>query len=498
MKLRLAAAALLLATPALAGPDSDTKAWWALTTQLSDDSMAGRDTGSPEHARAVALVVARFQAAKLQPAGDNGGWIQTLALKEVKIEAAGTTITIVAPDGSATPLKFLHDIAPTAARGLPAIDAPLRFAGYCGKAEVAGLAGKVAVCFGNRRPGAPLAGERLANVTAAGAVALITIADPGFSLEPPRWPVAYARSVSFAAAAEPRALPQFSLNADALPAMMAGTGRLPAALITDGGFQRPLDSFDLPGRFRATLALSERTYTSDSVLARLPGTDPALAKQAVLLSAHIDGYGTGEPVKGDAIYNGTYDNAAYVATLVRLAERRGGRGYRRPLVFAAFTGEEKGLLGARWFVRQPTVPLADLAAVINLDQLRPIFPLRALTMHGLTTSTLGATATEVARAMKIAIRPDREPERNLNQRTDHWPFLEAGVPATSFVFAYDPRSPEERIYRDWAIRFYHRPQDDPKQPIDFKAARDFNRFFEKLVESVADGATRPKMLAPAK
>lgn len=494
--MRALALALLLAAPALAGPDGETKAWWALTRQLSDDSMEGRDTGSAGHARAVQLVIDRFKAAKLQPAGDNGGWVQTLALKEVKVEAMGTDIALLAGDGGSTPLKFLHDIAPVAAPGLPAIDAPVRFAGYCGKAEVAGLAGKVALCFGNRHNGLPLGGERLANVTAAGAVALITIADPGFAVEPPRWPVPYARTVSSADAAERPAIPQFTLNADALPGFLAGTGRLPAALITDGGFMRPLDSFDLPVRFRARLALSERRYTSDSVLARLPGTDPALARQAVLLSAHIDGYGFGEPVKGDGLYNGTFDDAAYVATLVRLAEQRRGKGFRRPLIFAAFTGEEKGLLGSRHYVAHPTVPLAEIAAVLNLDQLRPLYPLKALTMHGLTTTSLGATAREIGRAMKIDIRPDREPERNLNQRTDHWPFMEAGVPGVSFLFAYDPRSLEERITRDWAVRYYHRPQDGPDQPIDYQAASDFNRFFGRLVAAVADGPERPRIIPP--
>ncbi len=500
-----AIAALLAAAPAAAAPDADTKAWWALATALSEDGMAGRDPGSPGHASAVALVVERFKAARLQPAGDDEGgarrWVQTVPLYEIKVEPQGTEIAMVAADGSATPLRFLHDIAPTApdTAAAVAIDAPLRFAGMCGKAEVAGLAGKVALCFGNRRAGAPLAAERLANVTAAGAVAIITIADPGFNLEPPRWPVAYARSVRLGGSAPgPATIPQFSLNAAALPALLAGTGRLAAALVTDGGFQRPLDGFDVPGRFRARLALSERYYTSEQVVALLPGTDPKLAGQPVLLAAHIDGYGIGEPVNGDAIYNGTFDDAAYVATLVRLAERRRGKGFARPILFAAFTGEEKGLLGARWFVAHPPVPVGDIAAMLNLDQLRPIFPLRALTMHGLTVSTLGETARRVAAARKISLRPDREPERNLNQRADHWPFAQAGVPAASFVFAYDPRSPEERVYRDWAIRFYHRPQDDPKQPIDFKAASDFNAFFADLVAAVADGAERPRLLAPAK
>src|SRR6201999_2147922 len=108
-------------------------------------------------------------------------------------------------------------------------------------------------------------------------------------------------------------------------------------------------------------------------------------------------YGYGAPVRGDRLYNGTLDDAAYVALLIRLAERRHGHGFARPIVFAAFTGEEKGLLGARWFVAHPTLPKSGakdgpkdrIAADINLDQLRPIFPLDLLTVHALDDTSLG-------------------------------------------------------------------------------------------------------------
>ena len=132
-----------------------------------------------------------------------------------------------------------------------------------------------------------------------------------------------------------------------------------------------------------------------------------------------------------------------------------------------------------------------LAADINLDQLRPLFPLKILTMHALDDTTLGATARAVAGGMGVEIRPDREPERNLNQRADHWPFLKIGVPATGFVFGYDPGTEAERRYRAWYQIRYHRPQDDMSQPIDFRAAADFNTFFYRLTEAVADADQRP-------
>jgi Zn-dependent M28 family amino/carboxypeptidase len=164
------------------------------------------------------------------------------------------------------------------------------------------------------------------------------------------------------------------------------------------------------------------------------------------------------------------------------------------LLFAAFTGEEKGLLGSSWFVAHPTIPIANMAADVNLDQLRPLFPLRILTAEALDDTTLGGTARAVAAAMQIEIRADAEPERNLLKRADQYPFLVAHVPAISFVFGYDPGTEAENRYREWYQTRYHRPQDDLTQPVDFVAARKFNRFFYSLVAAIADAPVRPSFL----
>ena len=486
-------ATALLAAPALAKPDADTKAWLARTAELSSDAMEGRDAGSPGHARAITLVERWFKAAKLQPAGEGGTFRQTVPLHEVAVTAA--EMRVVAPDGSAVPLKFLHDITPRPATDLPAtLSGAMRFAGYCSKAEAGPeLKGKIAVCYGSRRAGRANAAERLAAVTAAGAVALLTIDDVGFTVEPPRWPDAYARAVAHDGTALPAGLPQFRVNGAAMERLLAGTGRLSATLLTEATYHRDLEAFDLPGRFEATLTTAQRRFTSQQVIGLLPGTDKTKAGEHLLLGAHIDGYGFGEPVNGDALYNGTLDDAGYVALISQLAARRKGKGFARPVLFAAWTAEEKGLLGARWWLQHPTVPKEQLVGVINLDQLRPLFSLKALTLHGLGQNTLADTAKSVAESLKIEIRPDREPERNLIRRVDSWPFMEAGIPAVNFIFAYNPRTEEERIYRDWYQRRYHRPQDDISTPMDLDAARDFNRFFYTLVETAANGAGKPVM-----
>jgi Zn-dependent M28 family amino/carboxypeptidase len=321
---------------------------------------------------------------------------------------------------------------------------------------------------------------------------MMTIADPGFTVEPPRWPYAYARTVTLAGAtiaSDP--FVKFTLNAQSLGKLLGGARRNAALLIADGSAGRPLPSFAIPARLHADFTVRQRDIASPNVLAMLPGSDPKLAGQAIVLSAHLDGYGYGEPVNGDRLYNGTLDDAAYVALLIRLAERRQGHPYRRPILFAAWTGEEKGLLGSRWFIAHPTVPLSRIAADINLDQLRPIFPLELLTVHALDDTSLGDDVRAVAASLGIAVQKDPEPERNLLQRSDQWPFLQAGIPATAFVFGYQPGSRSEQIYRQWYRTGYHKPQDDLKQPLDWNTAADFNRFFYELVARVADQGAAP-------
>jgi Zn-dependent M28 family amino/carboxypeptidase len=270
-----------------------------------------------------------------------------------------------------------------------------------------------------------------------------------------------------------------------------GSGRDAAELVAAGSRGDSLPSFDVPGRLTATFETAQRSYRSPNVVGWLPGTDPSKAHEAIVLTAHLDGYGYGEPVKGDSLYNGTLDDAAYVALMIQLADRLKGKGYARPLIFVALAGEEKGLLGSNWFLSHLPVPKQEIAANINLDQLRPLFPLELLTVHALDETSLGDDARAVATALGITVQNDPEPERNLLMRSDHWTFLRAGIPAINFVFGFRPGSESERIYRQWYREGYHTPQDDTNQKIDWQAAGLFNRFYYGLVQRVAGQETTP-------
>jgi hypothetical protein len=492
----IACAALTLSACASGGGaiDAQTRAWWATTAALSGDDMEGRDTGSPGYDRAAAETAHRFQRAGLRPAGDDGTYFQPIDFDEVEVTSEGTSFAVHYADGVARPLRFLHEISVTPTWDMAGhIDAPLVFRGYCAPSDMTSVRGSVVLCFGTRRTGQTLIAAQMEAATTAGAVAMVRVDDMGFSIEPPRWPLAYARTVVPAdGAPRPRSIPSLRLAASAFTGIANAGGQDGADILARGARGEPMASFDFAARFEARFATRQRSSRSANVLAVLPGTDPALAGEPVLLIAHLDGYGYGTPVNGDNLYNGTLDDAAYVATLITFADARAGRGFRRPVIFAAVTAEEKGLWGSRWLAAHPTPAAPTPVAVLNLDQLRPLYPLKILTTLALDDSTLGQTVRAIAEPMGITVRADLEPERNLLRRTDHWPFMQIGVPSVSFLFGFDATdATAAAAYRDWYENRYHAPQDDSSTPIDFQAQADFHRFYFALIEAVANADARP-------
>ena len=483
----------LLQAPVSAPADPDTRAWWQHATVLSADSMEGRDAGSRGFERAARHVAKWLAAAGVKPLGDSGTFFQSVPMEEVAVTRARI-------DVGGRPLRFLHDVTIPAQSAPSSVDDALAYRGYCGADALGDVRGKLVICHATRRSGLPTNEQRRVALQAAGAAGMIAIADPGFTIEPPRWPAAYARSVTLAegtsrtprsTSASRSAFVTMSLRAEALRTVLTGSGHDADALIAEGSAGRPLPSFDLHDRLHGTFTTARRSLRSPNVVGILPGTDPTKTNEAIVLTAHLDGYGYGTAVDGDSLYNGTLDDAAYVALIVRLIERRHGHGFRRPVIVAVVTGEEKGLLGSRWFLTHLPVPRSQIAADINLDQLRPLFPLELLTVHALDDTSLGDDVRAVAESLGIAVQNDPEPERGLLRRSDQWPFLQAGIPATNFVFGYRPGSESERIYRQWYREGYHTPKDDLKQRIDWKAAADFNGFYYALVERVTGKDAAP-------
>ena len=500
--LAIVAAAFLVATaaPAQQTPTPGAAAWWKLTTDFANDSMEGRDTGSEAYERAAKLVAEHFKDDGLKPAGDNGTYFQRVPMHLVEVDTAHSSVEIVDSLGAYSPLALLYETTLVPRADLPAFtEGQLVFIGYGEPPANLDLHGKIVVYF-NNLPAAVtgadregFAAKRAGALAQSGAAAIVSIDNP-VAIEPSHWPSAYARSVAIKGAT--RAAAQagpltMRVSAESAPKLFAGTTADASKIIADAEKGVPLPAMPLDRKLRITLKLTEKDISSPNILAILPGSDPKLAPEFVAVTAHLDGYGYGTPVMGDNLYNGALDDVAYVAMLIEMADKLHGHPPARSLLFGIFTGEEKGLLGSIYYTQHLTVPRERIVADLNLDQLRPIFPLKILTMEGIADSSIGNTAKTVAAHFGIEIRPDRETVRRLYSRADNYSFVRIGVPIAGFIFGYDPGTDEERIYRDWYARRYHKPQDDLATPIVWDAAVKFNDFYRALTLALANNPARP-------
>ncbi len=504
------------AQPAAPAPQSErAKAWWATVTTLSADGMEGREAGSDGHRRASDLVARRFATLGLEPAGENGTFFQAVRLEERRF-TPGASTAVLAANGAEAPLSVPGDIIFRVSGGPPParVDAPLVFIGYgmhlpeAGHDDFAGLdlRGKVAVVINGQGP-ANLSGalksharaDRARQLLAAGAVGVITVNPVGGDEQP--W--AATMRLATAAGMYPADPAIRSLNAPFMTAVLnpaaaaqifAGSGRDFAALSADARAGRPIPGFALPSRFDANLVTTARPVETRNVVARLRGSDPRLRREHVVLSAHLDGLGTGTPVNGDTIYNGALDNAAGVAALLDVAGKyRAERARpRRSILFVALTGEEKGLLGSRWYARSPTVPRRSIVADLNYDMALPLFPLRSITTLGFEESSLGADARAVGAQMGLPIAPDPFPERNSFIRSDQYSFIEEGIPSLAFKFGFAAGTPEAATEAAWRRDIYHSPQDDPSQRIWADDEIRLHDFIAALALRVANAGARPR------
>jgi len=275
--------------------------------------------------------------------------------------------------------------------------------------------------------------------------------------------------------------------------LFAGTGHSFDELLALAEAGKPLPHLDLPASIKAKTAVIRGEVVSQNIAAVYPGSDPKLKNEYVVMSAHIDHLGVGKPVNGDSIFNGAMDNAAGVATVLDTAAtiKETKPTVRRSVLFLIVTGEEKGLLGSKYFAGNPTVPANSIVADINTDMFLPLFPLKRLTVYGLDESTLGDDVRAVAKNMGIEVQLDPDPARNSFIRSDQYSFILRGIPALAMKDGYAKGSPEEVVFKTWLTERYHGVTDDLQQPVDKTAAATFDVLAARLLERVANQAARP-------
>jgi len=504
------ASAVILAAASATSLHFDGNTWWRHVQVLADDNMEGRDTGSPGLERAQKYVVSQLQTAGLAPAGTSG-FYQDIQLESHQLDESASSAALVV-NGTVTPLKLGEDGYYFSRVNLaPTIKAPLVFAGYGLQIpelhydDLAGidLQGKIVVYFNAAPPGIPAEvaahsrsiGVRWANLKSAGAIGAISI--PA-TLDIP-WPrIAANRNHATMLLTGPDfdETPGMQLYFPFNPAhadkLFAGSGHSFDDILNLVKAQKALPRFALAATFEGKTKLITKSLTSANLVAKLNGVDPSLKNEYVVLSAHLDHVGIGEPVNNDKIFNGAMDNASGCAVLLDVAAalNKSGVNPKRSLLFVFVTGEEKGELGSEYFAAKPTVDRKSIVADINIDMFLPIVPLKTLNVYGLNESTLGDALAKVAKARGVGVRPDPQPQRSIFTRSDQYSFVKQGIPGIMFDVAF--LGPEqEKIGEDWLRNRYHAPSDDLQQPVDKATAAKYEEIMSAFMVATADDPKRP-------
>lgn len=527
------ACGLMTALPLAAGtdglPDLSAERLEAHVRILADDSMEGREAGHPGYDRAAEYVAGQFRALGLKPLGDRpeadglAGYFQKVTLQGAKRVADGAKMTLIRADGSRVTLSYPNDFIP----GISMLDAetrisaPLVFAGFGLEAPERGhndyegldVKGKIVVLLSGTPDGWP--SEIAAHYgttkqeTAArnGAIGVITI---GTKESEQRRP--YKNSLDHldgesmtwvGADGTPfvRA-PQIRITASVSPetaaSLFRGAARSYAQVLDEAEKGTP-KGFALPVSAEIAQKSSHRQLQSVNVAAVLEGSDPALKNEYVVLTAHLDGIGIAREINGDKIYNGALDNATGIATLIETARAftADGQKPKRSVVFLAVTAEEKGLVGADFYARTPTVAKDAIVANVNLDMPVLLYPFKDVVAFGAQHSTLGDTVAKAAAKVGITLSPDPMPTEAIFTRSDHYRFVQQGVPSVMLMPGFqsaDPSRDGGKLWQEFLKNNYHRPSDDTRQPIDYKAGKLFAEVNFLIARDIANAPQRPTWL----
>jgi Zn-dependent M28 family amino/carboxypeptidase len=491
------------------------------TRALSTDELGGRLPGSEGGKKTVEYIIAQMQGLGLEPGGTDGSWTQTVRMRGVTVDQAATTLELRGKRGKPMPMTFGETwVGSSFAAGTEhPIDAELVFLGYgitapdqewddYGKLDVEG---KIVVVFVGDPPvedgrfgGKAMTyygrwGYKYEAALAAGAAGCLVIHEDE--------PASYAWNVPKTSFSSER----FSLlDADGQPAESLGVQGWITAQTADAIAKRSGKSlaqwhelamkpdfkpFALGLRAQGKVVTTEKIVEDVNVLGRLPGNKQP--DQAVILTAHWDHLGTDQKLEAageDGIHNGAIDNASGIATMLGVAaELRRGEPLDRSVVFLATTAEEQGLLGSRHYVANPTVPHADIVAIVNLDSMNVNGRTKQVEVVGFGQTTLEDILADLAAKQGRTVVGDSHPEAGSFYRSDHLPFARVGIPALYFHSSLDMvdggLEAGEQL-RAGIKQRYHTPADEFDESWSFAGALEDAQLVVGVVQAVAvEGAT---------
>jgi Zn-dependent M28 family amino/carboxypeptidase len=482
---------------------------------LSSDLLEGRAPGTRGGAIAAEYIAAQFERLGLLPAGDSGSWYHRIP---VITHDPDPTITVTSTP--ALPLTYKQDFVAWSMRDSAqvGVQAPLVFAGYGTTAPEERWAdfldvdvkGKIVVVLVND-PGLQDSTifkgkaltyygrwtykiEEAARQGAAGILIVHTdeSATYGWNTVVGSWTGEQVRLE------KPATSLRFAgwLTQSAAKRLFATAGQDLDAL-TAAAARRGFRAVTLPTTLDVTVRSRIARSETMNVIARRPGSGPH-RDEVVLVGGHYDHLGLGPAMDGDSIYNGAVDNASGTAGILTLAEAFTKSGVRtdRSLLFVAFGAEESGLLGSSAYVEHPTIPLRQIAAVVNVDGLELLGRTRDLGAMGRDQSSLGRVFDTAVReeGMRVATNPDAA-LRGYFFRSDHFPFAKAGVPALSLEGGNDfvgrPAGwgkEQSDLYNE---KRYHQPSDELLPEYNADGALQVLRVVTRVIYSVAQAPRQP-------
>ena len=482
---------------------------------LASDLLEGRETGSRGHRIAANYVASEFRKLGLKPGGKNGSWFVEVPFR--RATQAGPPAMTMTLNGKRTQLVVGKDAAvrPSVTERQRDISGSLVFVGYgirdarLGIDDYAGLdvRGKIVVALSDLPPGvsgaaaAHVASMRAQTAGSQGAVGYIEIEDSvtaasqlkRFATRPViDWVDKDGRTSRAGAARALIALsPQWAARLFERAPMTLKQIRAQAAA------GKRIRGFALPASMALKANAAWQDFTSPNVVAVLPGSDPALSREHVVLMGHLDHLGLDESAKPgqDKVYNGALDNAAGVATTIEAAREfvEAGRPPRRSVIFAAVTGEEYGLLGASYLATHPTVPAEQIVGLVNLDMPLLLYDFTDVVAFGAEHSTIAKAVAAAGRSMKVGLGPDPLPQETLFVRSDHYPFVKQGVPSVFLMTGQ--ANGGKQFWQRFLADTYHTVKDDLSQPIHWQAGARFADLNYRIAREMADSDQRPMWYA---
>lgn len=488
---------------------------------LADDLFEGRGTGQRGGDLTVRYLETQLAALGLAPAV-GAGYLQRVDVVGARLDAARSALRFRGRDVSLAPVLF-EDVVMATGQALPdvPVDAEVVFAGFGIDApeerwddfKGVDLAGKLLLVLVNEpppsaeEPGRFEGGsltifgrwtwkfEEAARRGAAGVLLVHTTESAAYG-----WGVVTTgfRGEKFQLAAGARGAPLQGWVTEPFARRLAAAGGQDLDALRARALRRDFRPVPLGVTATARLVSAVRRFPQENVAGLVRGTDPALAGEAVVYSAHWDHFG----VTDGKVMNGAVDNASGCAALLAMAQAAVTSPARRSQLFLFTFGEEQGLLGAAAWVRDPPWPLARTVAVLNLESLNFVGASRDIEFLGGERSTLRAAGEAVAARSGLVLRPPEPDPSGLYFRSDHDPFARAGVPALSPGFSLAGQrdylaggeASLEKARKN--LERYHTERDDYDPTWDLSGMVQQAQFVLDLGRAVADAPGRPAWRSP--